>query len=371
MRIGYSIVSSEIIDAVNIEYGDCAKFQIVCPHCREAIFKGKRDTEGRPTTHYLSHYQATDTEARLCEMRSAFLEKQHKAKPLFDGHEQSLRHFLAVMRDAVIDAQDKAGVVNAGLMRRDITRVLSRSDRELWERPLRRIFDLPTKPGEEMAPPQMREDCANQIGKMSAFSDRSLFWCRRQASYYLDIITHITTPQAARNFSFMAAACYSVMARVPGMYRFPESREWDDECVNVAADLIAGRSTASIMQKNTTGFRKSYQKGCEDALSDALYENRIKRTFGFDIMPASKAALLASAGGSVFAEACQIPDELIRANRERMKAEIAIRESEAKRLAADHQDAASRLVILHMAARIYPVFVGLIASVPWHEMVRQ
>ena len=39
MKLGYSLLLGEHIEAEWIEYTDCKVFQIVCPNCKEPIFK--------------------------------------------------------------------------------------------------------------------------------------------------------------------------------------------------------------------------------------------------------------------------------------------------------------------------------------------
>ena len=68
MKLGYSNLLGEYAAASELEYRDCEKFQIVCPQCREPLFKVLRDIDETPT-HYLSHYAAARAYASDCEMR--------------------------------------------------------------------------------------------------------------------------------------------------------------------------------------------------------------------------------------------------------------------------------------------------------------
>lgn len=54
MKLGYSNLLSELIRAELIDYKDSEKFQIVCPCCKEPVFKVIRSNESIPI-HYLSH----------------------------------------------------------------------------------------------------------------------------------------------------------------------------------------------------------------------------------------------------------------------------------------------------------------------------
>ena len=38
MKLGYSILLGETLDASALQYRDCERFQVVCPNCHEPIF---------------------------------------------------------------------------------------------------------------------------------------------------------------------------------------------------------------------------------------------------------------------------------------------------------------------------------------------
>jgi hypothetical protein len=103
MKYGYSMLLSETIDAARLEYPDCRAFQVVCPVCKEPIFKGVRE---RPAVvHYLSHYPAAAAYAADCELRVGGFDAADIERQNASSRGQKLALFLRVLRDAVMDSE--------------------------------------------------------------------------------------------------------------------------------------------------------------------------------------------------------------------------------------------------------------------------
>lgn len=244
MRLGYAISTSETILAEHAEYGDCAKFQITCPCCREAVFKGKRVRPGE--VHYFSHYRGDSEEARRCEMRVAAMVKAHAPVLIMESHGQTLQAFMAVFRESVIKAQSDMGIVPYATLRGDIYRILARPDILEWTAPLRKLATLPLFPHAGQIEPGSREGMATDLSRMPPYASRSPFWHRRQASYALDVASHLMTEQATDNFNFIAAAVYSVLFRNPTAYPPFDNKPINPFAKSLVAALCEGRSTGFI-----------------------------------------------------------------------------------------------------------------------------
>lgn len=52
MNLGYSILLGETLAALNLQYRDCERFQVVCPHCHEPIFKVRRGADTPDESHF-------------------------------------------------------------------------------------------------------------------------------------------------------------------------------------------------------------------------------------------------------------------------------------------------------------------------------
>jgi len=97
MKIGYSILLGETIDAHRIEYRDCERFQIVCPHCREPLFKAKRSAGVHEDLHYLSHYSVDTAYQGICDLRVGRMNQCEVDQQNYTSREQRLRYFLSVL----------------------------------------------------------------------------------------------------------------------------------------------------------------------------------------------------------------------------------------------------------------------------------
>ncbi|MBL4705697.1 MAG: hypothetical protein JKY54_14325 [Flavobacteriales bacterium] len=71
MKYAYSNIFNELVDAIEVQYKECAFYQIVCPVCHQPVFKGERSNSN---THYFSHYQRKGDDA--CELRISQYDKK-------------------------------------------------------------------------------------------------------------------------------------------------------------------------------------------------------------------------------------------------------------------------------------------------------
>jgi hypothetical protein len=108
MKTGYSILLGEYIYATAVEYRDCESFQIVCPSCKEPVFKCVREATGE-TVHYLSHYREKPSFDDRCELRVAAISTGHIEQQNGVSREQKLHYFLSILQDAILDSEFSAG----------------------------------------------------------------------------------------------------------------------------------------------------------------------------------------------------------------------------------------------------------------------
>ena len=97
MKTGYSLLLGEYVDAQKVNYVDCKQFQIVCPICKEPIFKVNRELTSTPI-EYLSHYQKDKAYIAECELRVRSLSKEEIAKSNSVSRDQRLEYFLGVLK---------------------------------------------------------------------------------------------------------------------------------------------------------------------------------------------------------------------------------------------------------------------------------
>lgn len=101
MNIGYSNILGEHIQAAVLHHKDCEPFQVVCPCCREPVFKVERADGTGQTIHYLSHYAADTAYQADCELRVAAIGEESVRQGDKVSRDQRLQYFLQVLRDLI------------------------------------------------------------------------------------------------------------------------------------------------------------------------------------------------------------------------------------------------------------------------------
>jgi hypothetical protein len=137
MDKGYSNLLTEILPAIEIEANETADLQIVCPECREPIYKAVR--HGR--IHYLAHYEAGRSAVSECELRVNGIGGESVALSRSEARTQNLRYFLAVLPEMLDEVLARGGIVpepkmiaavkrhkEVGILREDIRRSMIRDD---------------------------------------------------------------------------------------------------------------------------------------------------------------------------------------------------------------------------------------------------
>lgn len=131
MDKGYSNLLTEILQATEIDADETADLQVVCPECREPVYKAVR--HGR--IHYLAHYEAGRSAISECELRvngiggDSVIRSQHEART------QNLSYFLAVLPEMLDEVLARGGIApdprmvaavkrhkEVGILREDIRR---------------------------------------------------------------------------------------------------------------------------------------------------------------------------------------------------------------------------------------------------------
>jgi hypothetical protein len=100
MKTGYSLLLGEYVGAERLSYEDCKAFQIVCPSCKEPIFKVNREVVTAPV-QYLSHYEKDKSFIAECELRVDALTKEEITRSNNLSRGQRLQYFLSVLQEAI------------------------------------------------------------------------------------------------------------------------------------------------------------------------------------------------------------------------------------------------------------------------------
>ncbi|NTF23530.1 hypothetical protein G6L37_34735 [Agrobacterium rubi] len=101
MKDAYSPIFQEYLTALQVGYHQMAELQVVCPCCREAVFRAEREFANGPTA-YFSHYRASaGLTIAECERRVAAISSADKNRVNQESRNQSLSVFRGVLREAV------------------------------------------------------------------------------------------------------------------------------------------------------------------------------------------------------------------------------------------------------------------------------
>lgn len=101
MKDAYSPIFQEFLNAFQVGYHQMVELQVVCPCCREAVFRAEREFANGPTA-YFSHYRTpAGFSIAECERRVAAIPSTEKERTNQESRNQSLSLFRSVLRDAV------------------------------------------------------------------------------------------------------------------------------------------------------------------------------------------------------------------------------------------------------------------------------
>jgi len=93
MKYSYSLLIREYIYPEKVEYDDTKLFQLVCPECKEPVFKVKRDDK----INYFSHYKKKSNDD-ICNLRVDSKNKNEIELESKENRGQNLKHFLSVFK---------------------------------------------------------------------------------------------------------------------------------------------------------------------------------------------------------------------------------------------------------------------------------
>ncbi len=201
----------EFVEAEEVEFGDCERFQVTCPACREAVFKKTRRSADSTVTHFLSHYRADGTDDRDCELRVDAIPHERLDAMSAEGREQTLDGFMSILRKSILRGQD--ALYRPGELEPWIARLL---DRPVFEK-----FVVYAREALALVPrfPDPRGVVASMLAEFPRFKERSPFWQRRQAAYLVDVVRHLLAPNSKANMRFLAAAAYIHIGKRADEYR--------------------------------------------------------------------------------------------------------------------------------------------------------
>lgn len=198
MRTGFSLVTQDFVAAWEVVHGDCATWRIVCPACREAVFKGGGDHDRRG--HFLSHYPSSAQDVSLCELRVDSITAHQMAEVRAASREQRLAVFQARFREGVERALLRPGLCEEerALGKRLRAALLAAAER-LARQPYNQALARAVRG-------LLREQDIDRAVRSTLrrhFNDWPDFWRERQAEFARDVIAHVIAPTSRDAFYWL------------------------------------------------------------------------------------------------------------------------------------------------------------------------
>lgn len=207
MKIGYSLLLSEYVNAEKVDYVDCKNFQIVCPSCREPIFKVERQFEPQ-AIHYLSHYSKDKAYVDECELRVNKISEAEIQKANNLSRNQKLEYFLSVLKDAILENEFPQDPENLKAVKSLLSKVSQSAavqafrDR-IYEVSRQQYLGLTEK---DIYP--LFDNYIKDIEEISGTFPRTSFAIEMQKRIAFDMWKHLLSAKARGNFSYLFSHAY-------------------------------------------------------------------------------------------------------------------------------------------------------------------
>lgn len=195
MRNAYSILLGEYVEAVEVEHRDTVGFQIVCPCCRDAVFKVARTKDDR-RSDFFSHHRSPPEVVADCELRVGSMSDAARAESTAVSRGQSLREFRKVLGDALdLDAAAQIPPEEIDEYRRTLRVPFAGRDGRALTVYLRTYVSALAGPSAEAFLDAYEFD----LGRAGIVLDTA-FARRIQKRIAFDLMTHVVAPHASKAF---------------------------------------------------------------------------------------------------------------------------------------------------------------------------
>lgn len=256
MKLGLSNLLGELIEAEKLNYEDCRNFQVVCPSCREPVFKAVRPEESKEV-HYLSHYAQVESYVSDCELRVARISSEEVTRRNSMSREQKLKYFLSVIQEAVpigiYTDNEKAAKAREHFVRKLKKCRSIQKFRDGVHHTLRTKFA-------KMRDPQLMEMVTGFVEftmeKEGGFY-KTAFALDTQKRIALDIWRHVMTQQAKPTFDFLFVHAYLLVVT---NLNVDESRrklsKAESDMRNIMANILnMGKEEGSVLLETLVHYK--------------------------------------------------------------------------------------------------------------------
>lgn len=300
MDLGYSNLLGKHINASALDYNDCKRYHIVCPVCRERLFKARRTNSDGHERHYLSHFRSAAAHAHDCELRVASMGLT--ALDSFDHttRGQYLDDYLRDFNDLISRDVEVLcpGDLNTQRLERDV--MLSLSQSEL-------LMEFAADLAGELQGMELEDVEGNFEGHAESYltsfgEGEDPYYGRSEASQRRvakDLWAHLLTPPALANFRCLFCRAYSVLIhRLEATTKLREVTEEE----RLLLDTIKGfpvqdAATANVTLRLMSGYPVDIIYGVDSTdLLEGLKSHLIEEMVGVLLrLPYEEALLIAEA----------------------------------------------------------------------------
>lgn len=244
MKVGYSMLLGEYLDATGINYTDCKSFQVVCPACKEPIFKVERK-QPPPTLHYLSHYERDKAYVEECELRVSRMTSKEMDEVTSASRNQKLEYFLSVLREAILETVFGTDAVNQQNSRRHITKMSQAAGVQIFRDLMLKNYGI-VKDKFLAGMNECLDDYVRDVTQDGEDFPRTSFSIATQKRIAKDIWSHLISSKAKGNFTFLFSAGYiQLMSRIDDALKIRSLHNHEILMLRSLAKLMeAGRKRA-------------------------------------------------------------------------------------------------------------------------------
>jgi hypothetical protein len=281
MKTGYSMLLGEYINSEAISYTDCKSFQIVCPICREPIFKVERN-QPPPTLHYLSHFEASKAFSTDCELRVKGISDQEKERDNGLSRGQKLEYFLSILREEILKREFGTSPQNVENIRREILRWMDAPGVQLF----RDLFYKHQLSNNEMNAPDnlsiLFDEYVKDIENAGGDFPITGFVIATQKRIATDMWLHLLSAKAMENFSFLFCAAFGLLSeRIALASKQRSLHQFEQDFMGALGQLVrVGRQKAEAIVDAliSTPIAPPY------AISESTYLSKITSDICFEML---------------------------------------------------------------------------------------
>ncbi len=222
MKLARSALLQELLSAHALVYGDCERFQTICPDCGEAVFKVVRAIDD-VETHYFSHHKKDLAFNQECELRVGSISSNQVRDENAKARGQTIAYFCSVLQAEVMDQLGYTAAEDKCLRRSWGCRFVVQDIADRWTRSIseKSIHDALEKFFNGLIP-ETAFEASMQIGIVK------------------DVLKHLTSHTGRQSLEFMCR--YAINKEIVGERGFGEVADMGK---NLAAIVGSGKREAA------------------------------------------------------------------------------------------------------------------------------